>query len=132
MADLYVSREYLQILYKNQWQYSYHPHVSRKMDDKILPNYDIPKGIKNRYSGHSTNYSELTYSRYKEKMVAIVKELEKSEFKGMIINRGGHPKTNTSESCFRYLRKMIKDGILKMEKRNIHGYRTVSVLVISK
>jgi hypothetical protein len=78
-------------------------------------------------------YSErdITYSEYKQLMLDRIKKCEDTEFRGMIVNRGGHPKTNTTETCYRHLRRMIKDKLIKMVSRPYCGYNHISVLIIN-
>ena len=128
MADLSLDPKYRTLFYEDPHPYNT-PFKSRKKGNKIMPNYDGVKGLNKNYVFRSQDHFDAPYSQYKVMMLDKVKELEQTTYRGMIVNRGGHPKTNTTETRYKHLRRMIKDGYLKMEKRRIYGYRTVSVLV---
>jgi hypothetical protein len=126
--DLSTSIEYREIFKIHSESFSY---LRRKNGSKIAPNYDSIRGYGSQYMHHSFNYADMTYNNYKRFMIARVRQCESiGHYHGMIVNRGGHPKTNTTETCYRHLRRMIKDGVLRMEKRKAYGRNILSVLVV--
>jgi glutathione peroxidase-family protein len=102
---------------------------NRKRKRKLTPNYDGCSGLRQQYFTHGISYADIPYNQYRTWMLGKMVDYEQSYYKGMIVNRGGHPKTNTTETRYKHLRRMIKDGLLKMEKRKVYGYQHVSVLV---
>ena len=116
MADLSLPQ-----CYRDIWGGSYtHTHKNRKVNGKIMPNYDSWWN----YHQIPIDHYDIPYSEYKTIMLGKVKLCELTKFRGMIVNRGGHDKTNTTESRYKHLRRMIKDGLLIMKKHN-----RISILV---
>jgi len=65
-----------------------------------------------------TDESCETYSQFRDRMLAKIRfAMEEGDWKGLPVNTGYQFKTNTQEDDAKMLRRMLKEGLVKMERR---------------
>jgi hypothetical protein len=112
------------------WLYKTKAEFKKKKEGKyILPNYQMPQGCRSgEYQFWKwTDDSQEPYHIFKQRILGQIRLIRQfTQYDGMIVNKEGHPKTNTTEPRAKLLCRMLKEGIIQMETRQSHSWRSKS------